>query len=126
MRKEQFAAALLAVIMTATIINIFCIKNIIGEMKYYANAANTYASKGNWNSASESIDQAEKKWRDFGSYTQIVLKHEKIEAATDAIYELMNRVSHKDQLGTKIAAIRLKEMLDNIYEMERIRFGTVF
>ena len=125
MKKEIFAGALLSAMLAVALYNIHSINNLTGELMEYVDAAGKYAVEENWDKAVSYAEDALAKWKESYEYTHIVLKHDRIDLATEGIYHLLQTIYTKDSTAAKVTARELYELLDDIYESEQLRLGSI-
>ena len=126
MKKELFAGILLLLIFAASIANIVYLKHITEELVGYIDKAVENSDKDDWKASEESVTKAISRWNELHGYTHIVIKHDKIDATTDAFYDLLIEIYSENKNSTKATGEKIKAMLNNTYEMEKIRIGSIF
>lgn len=126
MKKELFAIGLLLIILVASVINVNYIKNLTNELTGYVDTSIQSAKEGKWKDAQDAANTATECWNEAKTFTHIVLKHDKIDAATEIFYDLLLEINSKNTVGTAVVGEKLKETLSNIYTMEKLRIGSIF
>jgi hypothetical protein len=126
MKKEIFAVSLLLILFAGSLINIYFLNRLTGDLTDLVIRADESASKEDWGTAQETAEAAAEKWNRYDSYTHIFLKHSEIDSATDAFYELLENIYAQDAGGARGAAQKLTAHLTSLATMERIRLGSIF
>ena len=126
MKKEIIAVLLLATIFTAALFNIRHMNRLTGELQELIHAAEGYAEAENWRDAAAKAEDAVTRWVANDKYTHLVLRHEEIDRATNAFYELLKEIYEERPGGVKGAAQEVSESLKSISSLEEIRLGNVF
>ncbi len=126
MKKELFAAGLLAALLALSLINSAVIKGLCDEIDGMVRSSGDAAESGDWDTARKRADSALELWRKREGYTKIVLRHTDIETLTDDFYELTEHIYSKDPGSVKSAVELVGEHLSDIAQMESINFGSIF
>ena len=126
MKKEISAVCLLVLIFCFALINISAIKKLTGEIIEFVESAELDALGGNWEGAEQNAMAALEKWNQKGTYTQIVLRHEEIATATDAIYGMLKEIYSQNEGGVKGAKCAIVAQMENLSSYEQIKLGSIF
>ena len=126
MKKEIFAIALLLIILTATIINIFYLNNFTDKLIELVNTACDAAEQEDWETATETAEKAAAAWTDRDFYTHIVLQHSEVDSATDAFYDFLSEIYSEDPSSAKGAGEKLIAHLTSISSKEKLKIGSIF
>ncbi len=126
MKKEIFAAALLAAILALSLWNTHEIKSICGELADIVEASGRAAGEGDWAASLQRVEEALSLWRSREGYTHAVLRHADIETLSDDFYELMEHIGTHDPGAVQSAVRLVTEHLREIVEMESIKLGSIF
>ncbi len=126
MKKEVFAAALLAVIFALSVANAYCLDKLTGEIIELVDESGRMATCGEWEKSQEAAENASRIWKEQDPYTHIVLRHSDIESMNDDFYELLEHVYSHDAGATSSSAALVSEHLSSINQIEQIRIGSVF
>ncbi len=126
MKKDLFAAGLLAVLLTLSLINSAVIKSLCDDIDATVRRSGDAAQTGDWETAQSEVNSALELWRKREGYTKIVLRHTDIETLTDDFYELTEHIYSKDPGSVKSAVELVGEHLSDISQMEAINFGSIF
>ena len=125
MIKELFATILLAIILVGAIINISVVNNLTGEISNLVAEAEVDAQNGYWDDAENKAETAADLWKSREMYTHIFLRHTEVDAATDAIYDLLKEVYSHDSDALKGAAQLATAHLESIGSAEKVTFGSI-
>ena len=126
MKRELFAAALLASILTLSMVNSAKLAKMTDDISQLTAKAVEYAGQEQWQSAELCSRRAMAVWEQNKDYTHVVLRHDSIDSACEKFYELLEHIYDEDPGGTYTAASLLNEQLTMICQMERIRLGSIF
>ena len=126
MKKELFAAALLALIAAAAILNAGKVESITEAITKEIEKAEKSAEQADWETCMAQINSAGQKWEREGPYLRSVMSHPQEEAIIDSFYDLKLTAEEQDQGKIRISAARLKARLKAISEMEKIKVETIF
>ena len=125
MKKEWIAAALLALLFAAALINIACLERLIGRIEEDVGRAQALAESGDFASAEAALDTAIEHWVAANAYTHIFIRHPEIDSTSDAFFELKELLAEENADGFPSAFDKLNYHLNSIDEMEHIRLGSV-
>ncbi|MGM9521272.1 MAG: DUF4363 family protein [Oscillospiraceae bacterium] len=126
MKKEIFAAALLAVILALSLINTHYLSSITTEISGLVEKACAEAESDNWDMSEKYAMRAMDIWHGSDGYTHIVLRHSDIDSMTDDFYELMDHIYEQELGGVKSSSGLVIAHLESMRDMERIRLGSIF
>lgn len=126
MKKELFSVCLLITMLTAALINIHCIKSIANEISSDVTESLYAAENGDWYMAQKLAEQAAATWKSCAGYTHVVLRHSEIDTVSDTLYDFMAYVYDHNVKSSATAAGKVKYHLSSIYQMEQVRFGSIF
>lgn len=126
MKKEIIVGLLLVLLFAAALVNIHFLNRLTDDIIELVEASEQNAEAGNWNEAAAKAEEAAAKWAENNSYTHIVLRHSEINAATDAMYELLKEIYSENTGGVKGAAKGVTEHMTSIASIEEIKFGSIF
>ena len=126
MKKELFAASLLAAIFILAIANNHHLETITDSMTLLILEAEQSSSNCEWDKAYDAANNAVNTWLSSSPYIHVVLRHDDIEALTDHMYELLEHIGSKDIGAISSAATLVKAHLHNIQNMDKIHLGSVF
>ena len=125
MKKEWIAAALLAFLFAAALINNACLDRLIGRIGEDIGRARELAERGEFAAAEAALDTAIEHWIAANSYTHIFIRHPEIDSTSDAFFELKELLAEENADGFPSAFDKLNYHLNSIDEMEHIRLGSV-
>ena len=125
MKKEWIAAALLALLFAASLVNIACLDRLIGRIEAETDRSKALAAGGDFPAAEAALDEAVELWIAANSYTHIFIRHPEIDSTSDAFYELKELLAEQNADGFPSAFDKLKYHLNSIDKMEHIRLGSV-
>ena len=126
MKREIFAACLLVLMLTLSIINIHYLKSITHELTGYIENCIESADADDWEGAEKYAKQAKEKWYDYRTYTSLFLKHDKIDQITDSFTDIFSSIYKHDQISSSAAGNKLIDNLEKIIFMEQLKIGTIF
>lgn len=126
MKREIFAAVLLAVMLVCSIINTNQISTLTNTVESLVSQAVRLAEKGSWSDSVEHAVAALHTWQGASPYTDIILRHEKTEMTTDILYDFIRDLKTKNEINVTNTSEKLIEMLQNIKSMESIKLGSIF
>lgn len=126
MKKEIIAGVFLLVILVACLINIYFISELTDEMIQLIEDAEKLASAESWETAAARIETALKLWTDKDGYTAVVLSHDDIDEATEALYELLSKINAQSIDDITGAAQIAITCFEHIATDEQISFSSVF
>lgn len=126
MKKELFAAALLAVILALSLWNTDRICKLCGDLTDMVEASGRAASDGDWEESMGLIENALQLLQSNEGYTHTVLRHTDIETLSDDFFELMEHISTRDPGAVRSAVRLVTEHLREIAEMESLKLGSIF
>ena len=125
-KKEIFSVCLISVMLIAALVNTYCINSLTTEMNGFIEESIEAIKKDDWEYAENQIKLAEKLWIDKKGYTHIVLRHSEIDTVSDALYDCVAYVRDQSVHAAVTAAQKVMYFLNSMYDMERVRFGSVF
>ena len=127
MKKEISALLVLAALLAAALLNIHCICGLTDELTALSEASAHAAQMENWAEAEQYAEKAVRQWEASEGYTHIVLRHAEIDAVSDSLYEMMERMAAGENADEAVAASQMAIYhLKSISGMERIRLGSIF
>lgn len=126
MKKDLFAAGLLAVILALSMLNTGRINSLCDDLDELVDLSAGAAARGDWEESRQALDKAVSLWKAQEEYTGIVLRHTDIETLTDDLYELAEHIYTRDGAAAKAAASLVREHLKSIKKMESINPGSIF
>jgi hypothetical protein len=95
------------------------------ELTEMAQGAADCADDGDWEGAKSAAQSLAARWEKYDGYTHIIMHHDQIDATTDAIYSLLTAVCD-EETGTAARAELVKNHIDSLASIERLRFGSIF
>lgn len=126
MKKEVIAGIFLVVILISCIINISYINNLSNELVLLIEDAEKQTLADNWNNATTKIENAITLWENNKTYTSIVLPHEKIDLATDSLYDLLGDINAQDTAKVPGSVQKAASRFEDIASMEQISIKSIF
>lgn len=126
MKREITAAALLLLLVFASLWNIRRIDALTGELETLLRRSEQAALDGSFPQAESIASDALARWLASDSYTHIFIRHSEIDSTSDAFYELLERVAEHDADGLPSAYEKLLYHLDSIASMEHVSIGSIF
>lgn len=126
MKKEIFAAVILALLAIISTWNLRYAQRLTSELSQAVDASIEMAKSGQWQKATRIAKSASERWSSADSYTQIFMGHAELELTTDAFGDYLGELYRCDLGGARGAHQKLIEHIKTIYEMERITLKSVF
>ena len=126
MKKEIFAATILALLAVISAWNLHYAQKLTTELSQDVDASIELAQSGQWSKAIRIAESASEKWNSADSYTHIFMGHAELELTTDAFGDYLGELYRTDLGGALGAHQKLIEHIQTIYEMERITLKSVF
>lgn len=126
MKKEIFSICLLFSLLAATLLNIRGVRLVTDELREYVTVCTEHINNEDWLQAERYAQLAKKLWNEKDTYTHMVLRHSEIDTVSDALYDFTGDVYEHNAEASRAGAEKIIYHLDSIYEMERVRFGSIF
>ncbi|NLV86701.1 MAG: hypothetical protein GX025_05735 [Clostridiales bacterium] len=125
MIREVIAIILLLVILTAAIIDIGIVVRKSEELaEGIENAKELYAA-GDIKGAQKLVVSSQKLWQEWGSYAQVMLRHdEEISSLDNEYYWLLEKLEKEE--ATDFSFDRLISSIDGLADTGRLSFGSIF
>ena len=125
MKRELIATALLLVIFAMSLVNVRSIENKMSSLREDIKSAESFSALGEREEAEAVVKASMQRWKDWGKYPLIMLRHSEMEAVTVAYFALLLELQRSE--GAPSAAFKaLKDILSSLAEKERISLGTIF
>ena len=126
MKKELFAGLFLIAILAGVLTNNHFLGKLSDELQLLITDAENAALNEDWVSAADAAEKALDLWISSDKYTHVVLRHSEIDAATDALCQLLTSVYEQDAASVTGAARQTSLKLGSIIEIEKLRPGSIF
>lgn len=126
MKKEILSVCLLTALIAASFVNIRGVRKLTEEMTAYIEDSVKAVYSEDWNGAERYAQLAKKLWNEKDVYTHMVLRHSEIDTVSDALYDYISDVQEQSAEASYAGAEKVIYHLDSIYQMERVRFGSIF
>lgn len=126
MKKEIFAALLLAVILTLSIINTACIDKITGTVSDNVAEVHSLVISHQWSEAEALLEETIDYWRSKDDYIHSVLNHEAADYVTDDLFELLGFVYSQDDAMSRSHSELILESLEDLRKFEHIHICSIF
>ena len=126
MRKMIFASVLLALILAATLLNLWYLNRFIGELQDTLDESRKRAEAGDFSGAEEKLWKAIDRWKGAEDYTHIFIRHSELDSASDAFYDLLRDLHARDEARAMGSYEKVKAHLHSMNNIERVRLGSVF
>lgn len=126
MKRLITAAALLLLLIFASVWNIRRVDALTGELETLLARSEQAALDGSYELARGIASEALARWLASDSYTHIFIRHSEIDSTSDAFYELLGQVAEGDGDGLPSAYAKLIYHLDSIASMEHVSIGSIF
>lgn len=125
MKREIIAAALLLLLLTASLVNIAYLDRMREEIEKELQSAMELAAAGQFSAATAALDRAIARWVGAEAYTHIFLRHAEVDACSDAFFEARQLLAEQNAEGFPSAFDKLNYHLTSLDEMEHIRLGSI-
>ena len=125
MKKELFAAILLAVILLLSMINTQVLEALANDMAEYVLSAKECANLEQWREAEENILKSVAVLYNNEMYFHIILHHSEINELNDNFFDLLEAVYRKDIPSVKAMSELVVSNLDSIVTSERLNIGSI-
>ncbi|UOO38658.1 DUF4363 family protein [Oscillospiraceae bacterium CM] len=126
MKKELFIGVFFTLIIAAAIVNIYFLNKLTDHVTQLVDEAGAYAAAEKWDAAGRKAEEASALWEGSDGYTHLVLRHPEIDAATDALYDLLEKIYARESGGAEGAAKAARARLHSISAIEQIKIGSIF
>ena len=126
MKKEAAAAAVLAVLLIAVLLNTRCLSNITEEVSELVSKAQYLYNAGMRYAASDEIIKASGLWKSHEQYIRVTVRHSEIDGISKAFWELFGALEGDDEAVVNSCAGALRSKLEEIGKMEKLSIGSVF
>jgi len=124
MKRELFAAALLAALVLGAVWNLTKLDSLVGAVRGEIVVSRSCAESGQFEQARIALKRGREIWTQAGAYTEIFLRHPELDAIADAFCELEERLEEETG-GFAPCYARLLYHLDCIDRMEHLRPGSI-
>ncbi len=126
MKKELIFGIILTVLFILVVVNIYVLSGLCDKLQNLVEDSRHSVEVGDWGTAIEKAEEAEKLWNKADPYTHIVVRHSEIDSATDAFYELLKALYSEEEGEAKGSFMLLDAHLTSIKGMEKITLGSIF
>lgn len=126
MKKEIFAVGLLLATLIGVLVNIHLLEKMSDHIIALVEETEAAAQNEDWQEASQLAEEAKAYWDKKRSYTHIVIRHSKLDDATNAFCNFLTEVYKEDPIGVIGTGRALEEEINNLYGMEQLNLGTIF
>lgn len=126
MKKELAAAALLLLILCASLWNLRHLDLLLDELDIGSELALSASEAGNWSEAETAVTALVARWQKSETYVQIFIRHADIDAVSDLLTALRGAVRSQDADACRTAAFSVSMRLDSIRKAETPSLGSIF
>lgn len=126
MKRELAAAALLAALIAASVLNMAHADRLTALILLDLTRAENAAMAGDYDTALADYRSALELWQGARTYTGIFLRHPDVDAASDAFFDLQATLQGKDAQAFPAAFAKLRYHLFAIDELEHPGPGAIF
>jgi hypothetical protein len=126
MRKEIIITAVFLALCVLSVINIFALTRLGDDILTLSERSAEKAVAGEWSAAEALAYEALDRWTQQISYTRLVLRHADIEAASDALCDMVRESLARSVAGVYGASMRVKSRMDFLAAIETPSFESVF
>ena len=125
MKKEGFALFLLIAIVFGSVINLHYLKSLSFELIQSVVSASAEADLGNWEEAEAQAAAAMGRWTGSDKYTHVFVRHGEIDAITEDFCAVLGAIRGRETGELYASRLSLVSRLENLYEMERFKAGSI-
>ena len=125
MTKELIAAALLALIILGSWLNLLCLDRLVSAVEDSLSQSMTSYRSGSTREAHDALLNALALWLNADGYTHIFIRHSEIDAISDAFYELSEAMLSGGEETDAVYA-RLLCRLDSMADIEHPSLRSIF
>ncbi len=125
MKKEWFALLLLLSIILGSAMNLRFLRDFTEELGQDVADAADAGGREDWASAETLASAAMERWTGADKYTHVFIRHGEIDAVTDGFCSLLGAIRSHDRGSLYSAQIALRSRLYGLYEMERLKPGSI-
>jgi hypothetical protein len=126
LRKEIAVGLTFLLLLALSLVNIAALSRLTEDVSALTDRCADAALSGDWVAATSLAQDAADRWRDSEGYTHLVLRHGTIEAADDALGELVREALTHSVGGVAGAARTARAHMESLSRIEHIRLGSVF
>ena len=126
MKKELAAAALLFLILCASLWNVRHLALLSAELESRSGLILSAAETGSWADAETAANTLLQRWQDAETYVQVFIRHPDIDAVSDALSALVSAVRSRDADACRTAAFSISSRLNSIRKTETPSLGSIF
>ena len=126
MKRELFAALLLAGLFAAALWSIGAMDRLRDEVEAHLERSEKAAVAGDYRRAEDELEAALRIWRGADGYTHVFIRHAEIDSTTDAFFETLRGLRARDGRELTASYDLLRHHLGCIDAMEHISLGSVF
>lgn len=125
MKKEWFAVILLLLVALSAVLNLRYLKSCTQRLDAQVAEAVSQADSGHWAAAEDLARSAMRNWSEMDRYTHIFIRHGIIDEVSNDFCSLLGTLRSKDAGSLFAAQLTLRSHLAELYEMERIKPGSI-
>ncbi len=125
MKKEWFALLLLIAIIFGAAMNLRFLRSFTEKLELDVADAADAGDRKDWASAEMIASAAMECWTRADKYTHVFIRHGEIDAVTDGFCSLLGAIRSQDHGSLYSAQIALRSRLLGLYEMERLKPGSI-
>ena len=126
MKREIWAAMLLAILFAGSLWNIRAIDRLTDKIGQYLDRSEQAIASGDTASAEKELQTALDIWLKSDSYTHIFIRHPEIDGTADAFYEALQALMEgEDEKEISAQYDKLRYHLESISRMEHLSFGSI-
>ncbi len=126
MKRELFAAALLLLLIIASLFNLSHVQKLTDELLIYLSQSENALESNNAQLAMEYWEKAFKLWESSYSYTHIFIRHQEIDSTAEDFYSVKELILQEETTASSAAYQQLRYRLECIARMEKPTLGSVF
>ena len=105
--------------------NLRYLKSLSGDLTQSVVSASAEAELGNWEKAEAQASAAMDRWTRSDKYTHVFIRHGEIDAITEDFCALLGAIRSRDTGELYASRLSLVSRLENLYEMERFKAGSI-
>ncbi|MDR2357997.1 MAG: DUF4363 family protein [Oscillospiraceae bacterium] len=126
MKKELFAAILLAALFFGALVNIRVLDSLGESITAIVDDAERAARSHDLDGAAQAAEDATRLWESRSGYTHLVLRHSVIEDVSDKLGDLAKAAYAGNPGETVGAAKAARSRIESMASIERVRAGSIF
>ncbi|MGI5978583.1 MAG: DUF4363 family protein [Oscillospiraceae bacterium] len=125
MKREFIALAVILAILAGAIVNEHYVERKTKEFSQELQTAQELYEQGAAEKAVSKVSDSLDNWLQWKRYAHIMLRHSEVDNVTEAYYDLLAAVEDKDESVSSAEFGKVRQLLQNISDMEQISIGAI-